>query len=433
MCFGSAYLKSRSSDSFTAAAKDFIEPIPTGISNCGKVIIRKVTDPTGATGTWDFTPDFTIDPGVAVGDPGPAAAFALGDGDDKQFTNVLIGDDLTVTETEGNGYDLTDIDCSASEGVEPTTDLATGRASFDIDDPSDVVDCTFTNTARGTIVIQKVITDGFKAAPDSQAFAFTSTKLGPFQLTPTGTGAAGLASTSFTDQAPGGYAVAETVPTSWDLTGTACTSTEAGDASTVGAIDLDPGETVTCTFTNAVEKGGLLITKLRKHQASGSGWHPQSGVDFTTTGGSTPEAGVASTTGDAGTVCIPGLQVSAWAGDYTVAETVPDGYHAVDADGNAITDLTQTVAVTDADCGSDGVTEVTFHNMPLTDVSVSVDSQVPGGTASTMACVEGTDPTADAIAEGATSTEAGAGQGDGSITADDLLPGTYTCTVVVDP
>jgi hypothetical protein len=33
--FGSAYLKSRSSDSFTAALKDFIAPVPTNISNCG--------------------------------------------------------------------------------------------------------------------------------------------------------------------------------------------------------------------------------------------------------------------------------------------------------------------------------------------------------------------------------------------------------------
>src|SRR5262245_41011056 len=37
--FGRAYLKSRSSDSFTAAVKDFIAPIPVSISNCGTIII----------------------------------------------------------------------------------------------------------------------------------------------------------------------------------------------------------------------------------------------------------------------------------------------------------------------------------------------------------------------------------------------------------
>src|SRR5215207_8061583 len=43
--FASAYLKSRSSDSFTAALKDFIAPAPTNLNQCGKVIIRKQTDP----------------------------------------------------------------------------------------------------------------------------------------------------------------------------------------------------------------------------------------------------------------------------------------------------------------------------------------------------------------------------------------------------
>jgi hypothetical protein len=42
---GSAYLKSRSSDSFTAALKDFVPPTGVDISNCGKIIIDKVTNP----------------------------------------------------------------------------------------------------------------------------------------------------------------------------------------------------------------------------------------------------------------------------------------------------------------------------------------------------------------------------------------------------
>ena len=62
--FGSAYLKSRSSDSFTAAMKDFIAPAPTNISNCGKVIIRKQTDPEGDpnTTTFGYTKSFVTNP-----------------------------------------------------------------------------------------------------------------------------------------------------------------------------------------------------------------------------------------------------------------------------------------------------------------------------------------------------------------------------------
>ena len=38
--FGKAYLKSRSSDSFTSEMKDFIAPIPINISNCAPVTLN---------------------------------------------------------------------------------------------------------------------------------------------------------------------------------------------------------------------------------------------------------------------------------------------------------------------------------------------------------------------------------------------------------
>jgi hypothetical protein len=46
VAFGSAYLKSRSSDSFTAAIKDFIRPIATNFSQCGSVHVIKHDDAT---------------------------------------------------------------------------------------------------------------------------------------------------------------------------------------------------------------------------------------------------------------------------------------------------------------------------------------------------------------------------------------------------
>ena len=67
---------------------------------------------------------------------------------------------------------------------------------------------------------------------------------------------------------------------------------------------------------------------------------------------------------------------------------------------------------------------MSFHNTPLTDITTSVNSQVDGGTASTIQCKLGD----DVVASGST-----AANGDGSATAGDLEPGTYVCTVVVDP
>jgi hypothetical protein len=61
---------------------------------------------------------------------------------------------------------------------------------------------------------------------------------------------------------------------------------------------------------------------------------------------------------------------------------------------------------------------VSFHNTPLTDMTVSVNSQVDGGTSSTISgCVSGSTGS----------------NGDGSATVTDPEPGTYTCTGVIDP
>jgi hypothetical protein len=102
---------------------------------------------------------------------------------------------------------------------------------------------------------------------------------------------------------------------------------------------------------------------------------------------------------------------------------VPDGYVSDDSE--------KTVAVTTEDAcgGADNEAQVSFHNTPLTDVTVSVDSQVPGGTASTIACVDGDGNPVDDTATG--------DGGDGSLGIPDLLPTypdtTLVCTIVVDP
>lgn len=53
--FGSAYLKSRSSDSFTAALKDFVPPVAVNITNCGSISIHKQDDAGNALNGVTFT------------------------------------------------------------------------------------------------------------------------------------------------------------------------------------------------------------------------------------------------------------------------------------------------------------------------------------------------------------------------------------------
>ena len=394
--FGSAFLKSRSSTSFTSALKDFIEPVPVNITNCGKVIVRKQTDPDEDPNTTQF--GYTKSFGT---DPATPSTFTLTDDDDETFTNVLFGSGYTVVEdVVPAGWDFVDVDCSASTGVTPST-IVGATVTFDIDNASDVLDCTYTNRARGAIVVEKITDDG------QGAFEFTSDTLpSPFTLTTTGAGAAGKDSSTFADLPPGTYDVAETVPAGWNLVSATC-----DDDSDPASIGLSGGETVTCTFHDARERGAILITKTRKHAAGGPGDHPHPEVTFTVTGGELPASGVTAVTNSTGIACVDGLVLSSHVGAYTVTETVPNGYV---ADGLTA----QSVSVTtEATCP--GGDPVSFSNTPLTNLTVSVDSQVDGGTASTIDCGAGVVNTGP--------------NGDGSTSRNNLQPGTYTCTIVIDP
>lgn len=400
--FGSAYLKSRSSDSFSSALKDFIAPLNLNLNQCANVIIRKQTDPADPNPTFGYTKSFSTF-------PSSANTFTLNDDGVQDYNGtVLPGTGYTVTEDViPAGWDFVSLNCDASTGVTPVIVGAT--VTFAIDANTDVLDCTYTNRARGTIIVEKITDDG------QGAFGFSSGTLGgppfpfTFTLTTTAAGAAGADSETFDDLVPGTYDVAEDVPAGWNLVSSAC-----DDGSAPAAIGLSAGETVTCTFHDARERGAIEITKTRKHAAGGPGAQPHPGVTFTVEGGELAAGGVAVVTDANGKACVDDLVVSSLVGDYTVTETVPTGYV---ADGDTV----QTVAVTEGSCAA--ANGVSFSNTPLTNVTVSVDSQIDGGTASTIDC------------DGATGSTGA--NGDGSVTVVDLEPTapaiTLTCTIVIDP
>ena len=66
--------------------------------------------------------------------------------------------------------------------------MINGRtATFEINAAADIVDCTYTNRARGTIIVEKITDDGMGS------FNYTSSTLpwAPFTLTTTAPGAGG--------------------------------------------------------------------------------------------------------------------------------------------------------------------------------------------------------------------------------------------------
>jgi hypothetical protein len=211
------------------------------------------------------------------------------------------------------------------------------------------------------------------------------------------------------------HTVGETAGTGTDLNhyNSSLSCLEAGGSTTPdtdGTINVQPGDQWTCTITNTRKTGAILVTKTRKHKAGGSGDQPHPGVTFTVNGAT-------GTTGANGQVCFGGLAF----GTYNVVETVPSGYV---ADGAVSKPVTVDNEATCAGSPFAGET-VSFSNTPLTNITVSVDSQVDGGTASTISCVNSS---GGSVASGSTGAN-----GDGSATTNNLVPGTYTCTVVVDP
>lgn len=181
-------------------------------------------------------------------------AERFGDGDATDWLPVDGGTDVTLAERGTAGTTLADytstLECRKGSGgsygawvVVPGGSAGTLRAA----EPGKDYECRFTNVRkRGTIVIAK---DTVPASlPASTKFAFTG-DLGPLSL---GNGerasipvAAGIA-----------YEVTEAVPAGFTLTSIVCSDAQQGSgASTTkdatATIDVQPGETVTCVFTNA--------------------------------------------------------------------------------------------------------------------------------------------------------------------------------------
>ena len=73
----------------------------------------------------------------------------------------------------------------------------------------------------------------------------------------------------------------------------------------------------------------------------------------------------------------------------------------------------------------EGEASRTFTDTPLTDIVASATSEATGGTKSTVSCVDGSNAAIGNSPQGLAETA--------EVTATGLRPGSYTCTIVVDP
>jgi hypothetical protein len=488
--FGSAYLKSRSSDSFTAALKDFVPPQNIRLSNCGSVSIKKTDDANPANPLAGAEFNLYKDNAPVGGTRGPEDTIttqtcttdATGT---CEILNVLQGEYWVVeTKTPPNHDKAADqhITVVASEQVSltfvnPRQPGSVKITKLDDDTPGNPLEgaeftlyednaptggspgaedtittktcttgadgtCEITNVVPGEYwVVETVTPAGHDSAADQHvtvksneqvSVTFVNVRqLGSVKITKTdddtpGKPLAGAEFTLYEDNPPtGGTRGAEDLATN-----KACTTGDDGICTITGVLPgaywvvetktpanhdsaADQHVTVTAnqqasvSFVDPRHRGAILVTKTRKHAADGSGDHPQPGVQFTVNG-------VTKATDAKGQACFDGLLL----GEYTVHETTPAGYK-----GEA--DKTVTVD-NKAACADDlyvGET-VSFSNTPLSNITVSFASQVEGGTAATIECDGLTADPADATPNAFD---------DLSEVFKDLEPGTYRCTVVVDP
>jgi hypothetical protein len=241
--FGSAMLKSRSSDAFNSQLKDFVAPVPIDLQNCGNVIIRKQTIPDEDPNTtvFGYTKNFPTD-------PVSANTFTLTDDGVQDYGNtVLFGSGYTVTEDViPANWAFVSLDCSASTGV--TFSITGTTVTFSIDADTDVLDCTYTNELQvGALKILKNSTKGGAVSQPGAVFSYDGSS-----VTDNGAGdedpdvgevcVSGLSTDDYTvneTSPPPGYGDASQS----DLTATVVAGTN--------CTDNQPTGTGVVTFTNA--------------------------------------------------------------------------------------------------------------------------------------------------------------------------------------
>lgn len=193
-----------------------------------------------------------------------------------------------------------------------------------------------------------------------------------------------------------------------ELCGETLDNTAFADADNADEVSDDASIDVIC--------GAIEVNKFAKVPGT-EDTQPVAGAGFTLFDDGTaidPPGEV--TTGMNGVACFDGLPVDT---QFRLSETtVPFGYAAV-------ADQMVTSSADHADCVGAGMpTTVDVENIPLTDVSIDVTAQVPGATNSTIVCVDEEDQEVGS---------SGAAADPASLDIMDLEPGTYTCTIVIDP
>ncbi|MHA6966026.1 MSCRAMM family protein [Zobellella denitrificans] len=207
-----------------------------------KAKVVKVTLPAGFEDGWEFTLS-----GNGVNETKTTAGGMI-------LFDALLGEgNYTIVETPQDGWDLTKI---------TNHDGSLGSCSFSVNLPADadkVFACTFENTARSTLIVEKVVIGNPNLDPNG-TFHFTADSEAQDLLLDS------LTTTAFNtpvsksyEVKPGSYDLSEDDPSANNFSLVAIACKDENDVATgqvnlgqlsVFDVEVAPGAVVTCTFTN---------------------------------------------------------------------------------------------------------------------------------------------------------------------------------------
>jgi hypothetical protein len=474
-CFhlGDAWLKSRSSgNSFNSELKDFIAPIPINISNCGEIKIIKHSDPRGinqdfgfASDLGDPTPPVTVDSQPFCQADTSPSAFTLND-KSVAITGISAASPTVVTTAAAHGFTSGQTVTIAGSNSTPSIDGSRVVTVIDSTHFSVAVNVTTAGNAGAVVGDSPRNTEDcvnvLSADSNGNTITYHVTENNPL---------------------PPGFVLESLTCTA----GANSSGAQDGTNQFKANITVAPGETVTCTYVDQQQLGAIKITKTStKGNAALAGAKfsikDPNGVALT---------GSPFTTDANGVICKDNLAF----GDYKVQETsAPTGYKINDATEHTVT-VDNNAKCTDDPYGGEAIAfddtplstiEVKFTSLAGAGVTnsnivCSVDANSENGgadsdsitsnsaanpTVVTTSAAHGlsngakvsitgsnSTPSIDGIwtVSGVTSTtftipvNVTAAGSSGTVTAFDdtdetfgngtsgLVPGTYTCTVVIDP
>ena len=315
--FGGAYLKSRSSDAFSSAVKDFIAPIGIDLTNCGRLVLNKRAG--SSSGSLLAGAAFTINPANKASTP-VSVMTSVGTGV-FCIDNLLFGQTYTVHESQTP----TNYSGAADQTFTPTSANGGGCGAVTA---SSTADLTFVNILQtGSVLVQKI--DGNQAPLAGAAFTATLTG-GSAVSIPSVAGHTGL---FCLDSLPvgGTYAIDEsTVPAGYNGA-TSIPSLTISAASTCATRTAAATITADRTVTNNAAPGTINIAKIddRGLPLNGAGFtlYVDANKDGTHQAGETSTQGSEVTTSGSGATAGTASFGNVPLGYYCVVETtVPTGY-----------------------------------------------------------------------------------------------------------